>query len=444
MDICSALTKTGMRCSRHASGGHALCGTHRSVIARFGERRFRMEQIDIKRKSDLNNLKIKYDADIVLANNDQERRQLQNQYAADRRAIKNAANQAQLELGEQDAGVIQDLTDVYNLAIARLTSINFIDRGDMRWHMLHVDMLIAQHRLNAALFRRDGREGAALIKENYIRALQNMTEEDHARNVHELMRKRDAYRRGLEEHENAVNRGAPDVAQYAMALEILRARFAAELDNPNPELGPIGDIRREAGGAAGGELARFTSDKQNVHTSVMVKQTQDIVNSILKIPVPEGYRWHKTVCSKTPGEIIMECGMSQRAAWQMMSQYAQDTSIYEMGEGIYGKVLDSAWQFIKTHPEKESLIAILRIEMNDNVGMCAQGNLTRVCNILAGYMDGVGSQESLSERLGRLLPPLRKIENRDERQKRITEILEENAVPAGERDAWLEAVMDDE
>lgn len=198
------------------------------------------------------------------------------------------------------------------------------------------------------------------------------------------------------------------------------------------------------GGAAGGagDLAKFTKDPQNVHTKSSVDMTKNIVSTILKVPVPEGYRWHPTDCSKTPGEIIMECKLSQKAAWQMMSQYAQDTSIYDIDVGIYGKVLDSAWQFIKNHAEKDSLVAILRSEMQDNIGMCAQGNLTRICNILAGYMDGVGSQESLSERLGRLLPPLRKIENLDERRGRINEILKENAVPTGEWDAWIEAVME--
>jgi len=210
----------------------------------------------------------------------------------------------------------------------------------------------------------------------------------------------------------------------------------------------IQDIQAElaalhAGGAAGGELRAFAEDKQNVHTSVMVKQTKDIVETVLKTPVPEGYRWDKIKCSKTPGEIITECELSQKAAWQMVSQYAQDTSIYDMGEGIYGKVLDSAWQFIKSHPEKESLVAILRVEMNDSVGMCAQGNLTRVCNILAGYMDGVGSQESVAEILGRLLPPLRNIKNLDERHARVLDILVKNKVPIPEWDAWVEVVMDE-
>lgn len=193
---------------------------------------------------------------------------------------------------------------------------------------------------------------------------------------------------------------------------------------------------------AAGDLAKFTKDPQNVHTKSSVDMTKNIVSTILKVPVPEGYRWHRTECSKTPGEIIMECRLSQKAAWQMMSQYAQDTSIYDIDVGIYGKVLDSAWQFIKSHAEKDSLVSILRSEMQDNIGMCAQGNLTRICNILAGYMDGVGSQESLSERLGRLLPPLRKIENLDERRGRIIEIFKENAVPTGEWDAWIEAVME--
>jgi hypothetical protein len=82
--------------------------------------------------------------------------------------------------------------------------------------------------------------------------------------------------------------------------------------------------------------------------------------------------------------------------------------------------------------------------MIDNVGMCAQGNLSRICNILAGYMEGVGAQESLSELLGRLLPPLMAIEDATERIRQACVILSENKVPQSEWDTWMEPFMEEE
>lgn len=188
-----------------------------------------------------------------------------------------------------------------------------------------------------------------------------------------------------------------------------------------------------------GDIAR---DPQSIHTIEVLKHTKDIVAKVREIPVPEDYRWDKEICSKTPGEIISECKLPQKAAHQMMSQYALDTAIYDIEEGIYGKVLDSMWQFVKGHAEKDSLVAIIRDELTQGVGMCAQGNLTRVCNILAGYLDGVGAAESLADKLGRLLPPLREIESHEERLIMAAAIMHENHVPTEEWDTWLEAVMD--
>jgi hypothetical protein len=190
-----------------------------------------------------------------------------------------------------------------------------------------------------------------------------------------------------------------------------------------------------------GRLEQISRDTQNVHTREVVDHIKTIIEKLQKIPVPKGYGWKKITCSKTPGEIIVECKLSNKAALQMMTQYSQDTSIYNMGEGIYGKTLDHVWQFVKTHAEKESLINIIRQELQDNVGMCAQGNLTRICNVLAGYVEGIGVQESVSEKLGRLLPPLREIEDETERRTRMENIFSENNISEDQRAPWIEAVM---
>jgi hypothetical protein len=99
---------------------------------------------------------------------------------------------------------------------------------------------------------------------------------------------------------------------------------------------------------------------------------------------------------------------------------------------------------VKNSPDKEDLCKILKQEMTDNIGMCAQGNLSRICNILAGYMDGVGSQESIAERLGRLLPPLMEIADVGDRLRSAFKILQENSVPMSDWDTWIEPLVDED
>jgi hypothetical protein len=191
-----------------------------------------------------------------------------------------------------------------------------------------------------------------------------------------------------------------------------------------------------------GELAQFASDPQNVHTTETIKKVKEIIEKVLKVPVPTEYKWNITECSKTPGEIILECKLSPKATWQMSAMYCADSEIYEMGKGIYGRVLDCVWQFILNSEHKADLCRILKSELQDNIGMCAQGNLSRLANILAGYMDGVKSQESISEILGRELPPLMEIEDAGLRMIQFIEKMQENNVPPKDWLEWAEPLFD--
>lgn len=179
------------------------------------------------------------------------------------------------------------------------------------------------------------------------------------------------------------------------------------------------------------ELQRFAEDNQNVHTTHAVNQTKTIVESMLEIHVPDDYKWNVYTISKTPGEIISDCHLSINAGRVMMDKYTLSDDIYEMGEGIYGKVLDAVWQYIKHSPHKTDLCKILASELKDNVGQCLQGNLSRLCNVLAGYME-MGSQESLAEILGRRFAMV------STREEGIT-ILNELGVSGTMREEWLSA-----
>ena len=191
------------------------------------------------------------------------------------------------------------------------------------------------------------------------------------------------------------------------------------------------------------ELEQFATDPQNVHTTEAVKKVKEIIEKVLEVPVPAEYKWNIAECSKTAGEIILECKLTPKAAWQMSAMYCNDSEIYEMGKGIYGRVLDCVWQFILKSEHKKDLCRILKSELQDNIGMCAQGNLSRLANILAGYMDGVKSQESLSEILGRELPPLIEIEDADQRMIEFIEKMQEHNVPPKDWLEWAEPLFDE-
>lgn len=192
---------------------------------------------------------------------------------------------------------------------------------------------------------------------------------------------------------------------------------------------------------AGGELANLANDRQNVHTNVVVQKVKETVQKVLQIHVPPEYQ---TETLKTSGEIILECGLSRQSAWQMMAKYCSDEDIYEMGRGIYARVLNSVWQFIKASPDASDLKKILASEMRDNIGMCAQGNLSRLCNILSGYLDGINLDlKSKNEMIGERLAPLMQIDDIIERLRLGALVLDEFDIPLGDdRIEWLNPLVE--
>lgn len=250
---------------------------------------------------------------------------------------------------------------------------------------------------------------------------------------------------GIDPDAQARERRFADMERRRQEALLYRARNPMEELNDQDEVQQLNQVvNRAINVRPRGELENFARDNQNVHTYVAVTQTKQIVNRILRIPIPREYKWNTSECSKTPGEIAMTCHLTPRAAWQMFAKYCHDESIYELGNGIYGKVLDGVWQYILGSPNKTDLCRVLRQEMEDNIGMCAQGNLSRLCNILAGYMEGIGSQESTSEVLGRLMPKLMEIEDLSVRLNEAYKILKDNHVPFNEWKHWVDALMIDQ
>jgi hypothetical protein len=185
----------------------------------------------------------------------------------------------------------------------------------------------------------------------------------------------------------------------------------------------------------------FHEDNQNVHLTVTVNEVvKKTIQKVITIHVPAEFCWNMETLSKTPGEIIAECKLSIAAGKLLMEKYTSDETIYDMVSGIYGKTLDSVWQYIKNSSDKAVLIKTLKTELEDNIGMCAQGNLTRLCNVLQGYLDDMPAP-SIAEILGDLLPPLMHIMDLTVRREKALQIMRTHNVPEDQQDMWLEPLM---
>lgn len=190
----------------------------------------------------------------------------------------------------------------------------------------------------------------------------------------------------------------------------------------------------------GGQLAGFAGDKQNVHTEIVIKKVKETVEKILKVDVPLEY---KTDTLKTLSEIIGECKLSKESTLQMTQHYCNDHDIYDLGKGIYANVLNGVWQYIKTSEHSEDLKRILKSELEDNIGMCAQGNLSRLCNILSGYMEEIDIR-SLNEIISDKLSSLLEIEDIRERIVQARSFLDLHKIPRENWKEWLVPLMEDD
>jgi len=216
----------------------------------------------------------------------------------------------------------------------------------------------------------------------------------------------------------------PFIARRLAKIEERRQARFRMMDQPRQ---PI-PVRRE--------LEAFALDTQNVHTTVVVDAVKHTIAKVLEIPVPIEYR---TDTMKTLTEIIDQCQPSKKAVWQMTAKFCNDEDIYDMGPGIYAKVLNSVWQYIKTSEHGEDLKKILASELVDCIGMCAQGNLSRICNVLSGYMEGLeirSNREILQDKLAQLM----EIDDVTSRIQVGRAILHNAHVPETEWTAWLEAL----
>jgi hypothetical protein len=209
----------------------------------------------------------------------------------------------------------------------------------------------------------------------------------------------------------------------------LRIRLAGEyfirelwnLDHPNDPMDVNGIIdwhfNRVRAGAparhAPGTLGAFVADTQNVHTGVVSNQTHDGVKKLLAIPVKSGQseRTAKFAASLVDLAVQLKWTTKQVSARVLADHthwYATRTC-RSTDDWLYKRVFDGLALTICRKSDKElraELLKRLFEEMNDSVGMCCDGHITRLVNVLAGFDEAFVPELSTAEKVQNLFAAL--------------------------------------
>lgn len=186
----------------------------------------------------------------------------------------------------------------------------------------------------------------------------------------------------------------------------------------------------------GRELAKLADDKQNVHTGVVNKQTRVAKEIIINTTIPNG--------QKTLDEILtswlydLKIGSDMSLVYKDMLFWANKDLVVQKGDYLYRRMLRGLWAKIKTYDTETRLELVKRLweETSEAVGLCAQGHISRLANVLVGFDDNFVSQQTIHEALAyinRLTLPVH-----DKIEKALV-VMDEMSIAQNERQPWLDA-----
>jgi len=189
------------------------------------------------------------------------------------------------------------------------------------------------------------------------------------------------------------------------------------------------------------ELQKLTDDEQNVHTRVVNRQTKKYMDIIKMIDVPKGQRTADEIITVWLSDSEMPWSKVQPVFNDMMT-WGRTGTIFSKDDYLYRKVLRSLWTLIKTHTGDvyKELVKRLWEECLDSVGVCGQGHISRLANVLVGFDSRFISPQSVMERFQQQISEISEKDiGMEEKISEATTIMDQIEMPPEERQAWLDA-----
>jgi len=424
MPLCTATTVAGNPCTKNASANHnGLCSVHGRQVQRAAEAAAAVAQAAATAEAE-------------------------NAAARVARITENIARQDRAPAGSPDdfhryARLIADLWTVHRVPTNLLAQAYCAVKKTSVQHVGWAPLLRAVAGvINLAYFNVDMLEWSDISdndKNNVFEVLQNSLNIFPTYNVISSLKIGDRVR------EEAVRRRQEmrAAAEAAAAAAAQAAAAAAAQAAQNPAVQAVHGAQFVRDPEGGINLGAFARDTQSTHRSSVQDGTRKAIPILIARSVD--------ATQETLTEILLAFDdrsavrFSPRAKEQCIMEITNDYYNIQAFNAAYGDVLDRIWMYIKTHAECKQLIRRLAQEVIEGVGMCENGKMTHLVNVLYAYDPEITAllqneappREAFQAKFATLL-------NRpvSERAAAATEIFNDYRIPEAERQTWLAPMLE--
>jgi hypothetical protein len=190
------------------------------------------------------------------------------------------------------------------------------------------------------------------------------------------------------------------------------------------------------------ELARIVRDNQNVHTAPVSRQTNESVDRLLAVDIPDGQQT----------EISMVQGWTHRSAPPKIgrlirvltdvNRWFNQTACRTNGDRLYQRILRGLVALINKQGDeaRQELYQRLWEECYESVNMCCEGHISRLCNVMVGFDDAFQPPVSIGEVLQAKMAMIAGLDVATEaKHTQALAVMNELGIPAEQRQPWLDA-----
>jgi hypothetical protein len=212
----------------------------------------------------------------------------------------------------------------------------------------------------------------------------------------------------------------------------------AQMDRLHARLGRWFPLNNE-GLPVANELGHLANDHQNVHTAQVSAQTRRAMDVLLAIPLPAVITTTYNILEHYLPRVHAQGTSALRSYQDVLAWYERESCVAQ-NDYLYRNLLDGCVAYINASPHKNELWNRLLEEIDESVGMCCMGHLTRLCNVFTGFDDRFAPPVPVGELLQQKMAAIaaKDIETY-QKVEEANAVFDELHVPEDQREAWLEA-----
>lgn len=198
------------------------------------------------------------------------------------------------------------------------------------------------------------------------------------------------------------------------------------------------------------ELGRLAHDTQNVHTGMVNTQTNEGIARLCAVAVPPDQDTLRVVLYAFAAQTSdpyhhIKLVTADVEKWYNTARCRVDLT--EPPDHLYKRTLDGLVAKIMGHESAEMRLELqqrLYQEANESLGMCCDGHLARLANVLVGYDDAFRPPVSQGELIQIRIAAIAAIPgiSAEERRRQANAFFDEIALPEAARAVWLDVLVE--